>query len=452
MELYELWEKTLGEIELQVSRPNFATWLKNSQIINKQEGVVVVGLPNNFAKGWVEEKWDKIILGTLRSLDESVKKVEFVISPQKPSKIIIPVSRESETNKAQLSFSEFKIDPETNLNPQYNLEAFAVGSSNEMAYAAIMAVVNSVGTKYNPLFIYGGVGVGKTHMIQAAGNEIKNRYQNKLKVRYVPSEKFTNDVIWAIRNKRMDMIKVKYRNVDVLIIDDIQFIGGKVRTEEEFFHTFNTLHEQNKQIIISSDRPPRFIPTLEERMKSRFEGGITVDVGYPDFELKVAVLKLKLEEAKNELDDDVINLIASKVSKSLRELEGILNKVLFYKDIKKTGINTKLVEQIINNVTKQPTKAINPNQIIKTVAGFFEVSSNDLTGRSRKQEIVEPRQIAIYLLRDVLSLSYPFIADKLGKRDHTTAIYAYEKINKGIQENQALNQKVLMIKDLLEKE
>jgi chromosomal replication initiator protein len=452
MDLNQFWEKALGDIELQVSKPNFVTWFKNSKVIDKKDGLVVIGLPNNFAKEWVEKKYDKVILGSLRSLDETVKKIEFIIYSQK--KPLIPsdlVEKSSSENETQLSFTEFKIDPETSLNPQYTLQSYAVGSTNELAYAAITAVLNSVGNKYNPLFIYGGVGVGKTHLIQAAGNEIKKKSKGNIKVKYVSSEKFTNDVIWAMRNKRMDTIKAKYRNIDVLIIDDIQFIGGKEKTEEEFFHTFNALFEQNKQIILSSDRSPKFIPVLEERLSSRFEGGMTVDISSPDFELKVAVLRNKLEEKEVELSDEVVNAIAGKTQKNLRELEGILNKVLFYKEVKKEEVNAKTLDQIIDNIVQKPAKTTNPDQIMKIVSNFFEISISDIISRSRKKEIVEPRQVSIYLLRDILGLSYPYIANKLGKRDHTTAIYAYDKIKKEILKNQMLNQKIIMIRDIIDK-
>jgi chromosomal replication initiator protein len=452
MDLNQFWEKALGDIELQVSKPNFVTWFKNSRVIDKQDGVVVIGLPNNFAKEWVEKKYDKVILGSLRSLDETIKKVEFIIySQNKPLTSANLSEKMSSDNEVQLSFTEFKIDPETNLNPQYTLQSYAVGSTNELAYAAVMAILSSVGNKYNPLFIYGGVGVGKTHLIQAAGNEIKRKSKGNIKVRYVSSEKFTNDVIWAMRNKRMDTMKDKYRNVDVLIIDDIQFIGGKAKTEEEFFHTFNALFEQNKQIILSSDRSPKFIPVLEERLSSRFEGGMTVDISSPDFELKVAVLRNKLEERGIELSSEVVNAIASKTQKNLRELEGILNKVLFYQEVKKEEINAKTLDQIIDNIVQKPAKTINPDQIMKAVSNFFEISIADIISRSRKKEIVEPRQVLIYLLRDMLGLSYPYIADKVGKRDHTTAIYAYDKIKRLILKNQILNQKIIMIRDIIDK-
>ncbi len=445
-----MWEKALSDIELQISRPNFVTWFKNSRIVDKRDGgLVIIGLPNNFVKGWVEKNYNKLVLGAIRSIDENVKRVEFIINSQK-IKTMSVVNPQKDASEAQLSFVEFKIDPETNLNPHYTLKSFAVGSSNEMAYAAVSAVLTSLGRKYNPLFIYGGVGVGKTHLIQGLGNEIKSRYQGKVAVKYIPSEKFTNEVIAAMRGQRMETIKSKYRAVDVLIVDDIQFIGGKHRTEEEFFHTFNALHSQNKQIILSSDRPPKDIPTLEDRLRSRFEAGMTVDISCPDFELKMAVLKMKLEEKGVILDDKVISFIASKTQKNLRELEGILNKVLFYKEIKKTDVDVRLVDQIISNIVKQPVKNTNPSVVIKCVADYFELSLNDLIGKSRKQEFVEPRQIAIFLLRDLLNLSYPYIADKLGKRDHTTALYSYRKIEKAIQENQILSQKILIIKDLIE--
>ncbi|MEK6952677.1 MAG: chromosomal replication initiator protein DnaA [Nanoarchaeota archaeon] len=449
MDLNSLWEKALGEIELQVSRPNFATWLKNSKLIsNKESGAMTVGLPNNFAKEWVENKYHKIILGALRNIDSNIRKVEYCVHGNQLASTAGKSANLSEKNH-QLVFSELKVDPETNLNPSYTLDSFVVGSSNEMAHAAVSAVLKNIGKKYNPLFIYGGVGVGKTHLIQGLGNEINKLYENKIKIRYVPSEKFTNEVIWAMRNKRMETIKDKYRMVDVLIIDDIQFVGGKARTEEEFFHTFNALYEANKQIVLSSDRSPRFIPILEERLRSRFEGGMIVDITYPDYELKVAVLKNKLASKGAVLNDEVVNCIANKVRKGLRELEGILNRILFYQQVKNLEITTKLAEQIMSEVIKEPVKNIGPDQIIKTVADYFEISPSDLISRSRKKELVECRQITAYLLRDILSLSYPFIGERLGKRDHTTVIYACEKITRELSNNQTLSQNILTIKDRL---
>ena len=455
MEFDLFWQTALGDIELQVSRPNFVTWFKNSKLIDKKEGTALIGLPNNFAKEWVENKYNKVVLGALRNLDETTKKVEFVVFNDRTQKPVLKTfSRNIETRPddfGQLSFAEFKVDPVTNLNSRYTLSSFIVGKSNEMAHAAALAVIDQVGTKYNPLFIYGGVGLGKTHLMQGAGNEIGSRYGGKIKVKYVSSERFTNDVIWAIRNKRMETVKAKYRLVDVLIIDEIQFIAGKAATEEEFFHTFNALYENNKQIIVSSDRPPKFIPTLEERLRSRFEGGMIVDIGYPDYELRSAIIRTKLQEKKVSLSDEVIDFVANKIQKNFREIEGILNKILFYQSKQNSHITPKTVEEIITESVQEPTKNINPNQIIKIVAEFSEVSPLDLINKSRKKEIAESRQILMYLLRDMLELSYPYIGRKVGKRDHTTAMYAYEKISREINKNPALNQKVLMIRELISK-
>lgn len=452
MNLQEFWKNVLAEIELQMLHPSSATWLKNSQLVEKNDGVALVSLPNNFAKSWVETKYQKIILGALRNLDETVKKVEFtVVSGQSNGTIKKAPENIEENESGQLIFSEFKVDPETNLNPKYTLSSFIVGRSNELAHAAALAIIQEMGKKYNPFFVYGGVGVGKTHLLQGIGNEIKNKYQDKVKVRYVTSEKFLNEVVWAMRNKRMETIKEKYRLIDTLIIDDIQFIGGKQRTEEEFFHTFNALYQNNKQIIVSSDKPPKFIPTLQERLRSRFEGGMIVDIGYPDYELKINIIKNMLEKRGSVLSDEVIVAIAGKVQKNLRELEGVLNKILFYKNTKKIEISPKIADQIISETLQKPILNINPNQIIKTVAEVFEISVNDLASRSRKKELTHPRQIAMYLLREILSLSYPFIGEKIGKRDHTTAIYAYEKILEEINKNSELHQKILTIKELLER-
>ncbi len=440
----------MAELELQISRLNFLTWFKNSRIIEKDdEGKIILGIANNFAKEWVENKYHKNILSILRSLDGSVKKIEYrvngEIKPKKEIKIRFP------EDAPQPALPELRIDPETNLSPRYTLDSFIVGSSNELAYAAVSAVIKNVGKKYNPLFIYGGTGLGKTHLIQAAGNKIKDDYKNKVKVKYVPSEKFVNEVVSGIRNKRMDDMKTRYRNVDVLIIDDIQFIGGKEKTEEEFFHTFNVLYENNKQIIISSDRPPAAIPTLEQRLRSRFEGGMIADITYPDFETRLAIIKNKIGEKNISLGGDVCNLIATKIQRNIRELEGVLNKIIFYQEVKNIELTAQAIEVIINNTLQQSSKNITPQQIIKIVASFSEIEIADLINRSRKKELIEPRQISAFLLRDLLGMSYPDIGEKLGKRDHTTAIYSYEKILQGINKNQKLNQKVILIKEIIYK-
>jgi chromosomal replication initiator protein len=449
----ELWKTVLGEIEVQISRPNFLTWLKNSELVNKdeKEGIALVGLPNNFAKEWVKNRYHKIILGSLRNVDSSIKQVNYTVTstaPQIVKKKEVPRGLELTDEKLN-TISELAINPKTNLNSKYSFDTYVVGSSNELAFAAIQAIINDVGKKYNPLFIYGGVGLGKTHLLQAAGNAVIQKYENKVRVLYTTSEKFINDVVWSVRNKRMEDMKKKYRDIDMLIIDDIQFIGGKPATELEFFYTFNALYENNKQIIISSDRSPAAIPTLEERLRSRFEGGMIADVSYPDYEMRLAILKTKVQNQNVSIEDWVLEYIATKIQRNIREVEGVLNKVVFFEEYKHQKITQKKLDEIINETAQITPKNVNPQDILKTVAEFYEISQTDLTDRGRKQEVVEPRQVAMFLLRDILKLSYPHIGEKLGKRDHTTVIHACEKIGKELTHNQNLNQKLMLIKEKL---
>jgi chromosomal replication initiator protein len=456
MNTKDIWKAVLGEVELQISKPNFLTWLKQSQLVEKDDkkGKVIVGLPNNFAKEWVKNRYHKLILNSLRNIDGGIKEIDYVVVNEKTKPTTIKENKKTkrgQETESQNSLIETRVDSKTNLNPRYTLDTFVVGNSNELAYAAVQAVINNVGTKYNPLFIYGKVGLGKTHLIQAAGNEVVRRGKKKSSVLYVTSEKFINDVVWAIRNKRMEDVKKKYRDIDMLIIDDIQFIGGKTATEQEFFYTFNALYEQNKQIILSSDRPPASIPTLEERLRSRFEGGMVADVSYPDYETRLAILKTKAQANNWSIEEKITEVIAAKVQKNIRELEGVLNKVVFYQDFKNEKINTKRLEKIISETLETPSKNITAKDIIKTVAGFFEVKEMDIEKRSRKKEVVQPRQISMYLMRDILKMSYPNIGEKLGKRDHTTVIHAYDKISRKINEDSTLNQKIMLIKEQLYK-
>ncbi len=451
MDLENLWKLVLGEMAQKTSRANFATWLKGSRFLDRRDGVGCIGLPNNFAKEWVQNKYHKDLLGIIRLFDDSIKKLEFLVISEAPeeARTRVVVGERTSPNQSQISL-EFRVDPETNLNSRYNLGGFVVGSSNELAHAAAGAVVQDVGTKYNPFFVYGGVGLGKTHLIQAMGNEILSRYHGSVKPKYVTSERFTNDVVWAIRNKRMEDIKKKYRDVDVLIIDDIQFIGGKEKTEEEFFHTFNALYEHNKQIIISSDRPPQSIPTLEERLRSRFEGGLIVDISYPEYETRVAIIKSKLQQNGRMLSDEVVDLIARRVKKNIRELEGVLNKIVFYQDKKQNDISRKVAEEIIDKSIQTFSRPVSDAQVIGAVADFYNIPTSDLIGRCRRKEIVEPRQVTMYLLRDILGLSYPYIGEKMG-RDHTTAIHSFEKITVELTKNSNLNQKMFQIRELINK-
>lgn len=448
MNLEELWQLTLGEMEVQLSRANFITWLKNSHLVNREEGVLYVSLPNHFAREWVENKYHKNLLGIIRNLDPSTKKLEFVVRPEHqeapPEKV---TAKEFDRFENRIDF-QFKVDPDTNLNSRYTMDSFVVGPSNELAFAAANAIVQDVGTKYNPFFVYGGVGLGKTHLIQAIGNGVSEKYQKKIRPRYVSSEKFTSDIVWALRNKRIDDIKKKYRDCDLLIIDDIQFISGKEKTMEEFFHTFNALYENNKQIIISSDRPPQSLATLEDRLRSRFEGGLIADIGYPEYEMRLAIVRSKLQEKNQELGDAIVDIVARRVKKNIRELEGVLNKIMFSQETKKRPLTEEEVEDIIKKSLKNFSQRVSDDQILKAVAEFFNVAPEELVRRVRRKEVVEPRQIAMYLLRDILDMSYPYIGEKMG-RDHTTAIHAVDKITQEINKNSSLNQKINLIKDLI---
>ena len=450
MNLKELWQNILGEIELNISKANFITWFKNTKIHSKKEGVVTIGAPNGFTREWLENKYNKIILKTLRNNSPDIKEVKFIIeggtSPIIVNRKKIPLL----FSEDQLKFQELSINKETNLNPKYNFENFIIGSFNELAQAAGRAIVKHPGNIYNPLFIYGGVGLGKTHLLQAIGNELIKKNPSK-KIQYLSSEKYTSELVDAISKKGMDSFKKKYQKIDTLIIDDIHFIAGKEKTQEEFFHTFNALYQKNKQIIISSDKPPKAISTLEERLRSRFEGGMIADISYPDLETRIAILKSKLKEKKIKIPDEILNYIATYIQKNIRELEGALNRLIAFSQINETALNLKTTSQILSKIISTPKKKTNLKNIIKIVSEFYDISINDLINRSRKKELVYPRQITMYLVREELNSSYPYIGEKLGGRDHTTVMYACQKINKEIENNQSLQQEINLIKERIYK-
>lgn len=451
MEHTELWQHVLSEVELNVSKASFNTWFQHTGIQSKQDGIVLVSVPNSFAKEWLESKFNKFILKSLRTVSSDVKDVKFVItiasSPlasQKPKK-----KKEEEKEIVLDNQFEFAgVDAETNLNNKYTFDEFVVGSSNELAHAAAISVTKNLGTIYNPLFIYGGVGAGKTHLLQAIGNEVMKMYKGK-KVKYVSSEKFTNELVSAIQNKSMERFKEDYRQNDVLIIDDVQFLAGKEKTQEEFFHTFNALYEKNKQIIISSDRPPKAIPTLEDRLQSRFEGGMIADIGYPDYETRLAILKNKVIKKQVVLSDDIVEFIANSFQKNLRELEGALNKVIVHMKISKTPFSVEEAKKILYPSIHAPKKNINVKHIIQTVANFYGVNEKQLIIKTRKQEIVKPRQITMYLLREEFKFSYPSIGSKIGGRDHTTVMHACEKIEEQLKEDEELAEELNLIKKIV---
>ena len=443
----ELWQALLAQIQFNISKASFATWFKDTEILTKENGRVIISVPNNFSKEWLENKYNKFIFKILHSLDEEIKEVKYQVShPGVKLKTSTAVAVDSFNQVAQLEFQEFKINKETNLNPRYTFDNFVVGPFNELPQAAAWAVAQNPGFVYNPLFIYGGVGLGKTHLLQAIGNEVVKRFPQK-RTKYIPSEKFTSGIVNSIKNHNIEKFKSLYKDIDVLIIDDVQFLAGKEKTQEEFFHIFNNLYEKNKQIILSSDRPPKAISALEERLRSRFEGGMIADISLPDFETRLVILKAKSQEKGVNLSDDIFEYVASNIQRNIRELEGALNRLAIYQKLNNQSPNLETVKILLKNVIFSPTKVTNFEKILKAVAFFYNLNEKDLLIASRKKEIVKPRQIAMYLLRKELKSSFPFIGKKFGGKDHTTAIHAYNKIVKEIENNENLSEEINLIKE-----
>jgi chromosomal replication initiator protein len=433
----ELWQATLAQVQFNTSPAIFSTWFRNTKILDRKDEKIIISVPNNFSKEWLENKYNKELLKILRSLNPEIK-AETKKEPLVKNTI----------NENQLEFQTYKINKETGLNPKYVFENFVVGSFNELPHAAAIAISKKPGLVYNPLFVYGGVGLGKTHLIQAIGNEIHKKFPKK-KIKYISSEKFISGVVNSIREHNIENFKNDFKKTDLLIIDDIQFLTGKEKTQEEFFHIFNTLYQNNKQMIISSDRIPKAIPLIESRLRSRFEGGMIVDVGTPDIETRMAILKVKAKERKVNLSNDVLEYIAENIQNNIRELEGAINKISIHQNMKNKDIDINEIKTILKNLILAPQKPINSKKIITIVANFYDLKEKDLFVSTRKKEIVRPRQIAMYLLRDMLKCSFPFIGRKFQGKDHTTTIYACSKISKEIQENETLNEEINLIKQRL---
>ncbi|MBA7599017.1 Chromosomal replication initiator protein DnaA [subsurface metagenome] len=443
----ELWQALLAQIQFNISKANFATWFKNTGVFSKKEGEIIISVPNNFSKEWLENKYNKLIFKILHNLDEEIKEVKYSVNKpgvktKKSSASFVGTLVET----PQLEFQEFKINKETNLNPRYTFENFIVGPFNELSQAAAWAVSQNPGSVYNPLFIYGGVGLGKTHLLQAIGNEVVKKVPQK-RIKYVSSEKFTSGIINSIRNHDVEKFKSLYKDIDVLMIDDIQFLSGKEKTQEEFFHIFNNLYEKNRQIVLSSDRPPKAISALEERLRSRFEGGMIADIGLPDLETRLAILRAKSQEKKVNFSNEILEYIASNIQINIRELEGALNRLAAYQKLNNKSPNLEATKTLLKNIIFSPKKVANPEKIIRAVAFFYDLKEKEILATSRKKEIVKPRQIAMYFLRQELKSSFPFIGRKFGGKDHTTAIHAYNKIVKELETSDNLIEEINLIKE-----
>lgn len=448
----ELWENVLVELELSLSKANFTTWFKDTHILKVDDGVVYLGVPNQFVKDWLASKYHKLILKSLRGLFETARSIEYAVSkspprrhePESPRRVIpAPIA----ASLGELPLAEYYINKENNLNPRYTLESFVVGSFNELAHAAAQAVIKRPGIAYNPLFIYGETGVGKTHLIQAVGNHIKHGGPEK-RVLYVTSEKFLLDYVSSLQNNKTNAFKEKYRQYDVLIMDDIQFFSKKEKIQEELFHLFNTLYDNNKQIIFSCDQHPNMIPSLEERLKSRFSAGMIVPITGPDHESRVAILKTKASQSLFLLPDDIAHYLADAVSGNIRELEGILNMIVCKKELENRELSLADIKALVKDAAR-PKRMVSPKDIIKTIADFYQVEEGSIYEKTRRKEVVKPRQIIMYILREDFHISYPTIGEKLGGRDHTTVIHSCEKIKQDLKVDSALGTEVAQIRTML---
>ena len=445
----QLWESVLGEIEITLSKANFTTWFKDTFISTFEDEQIIICVPNMFTKTWLENKYNKQIKQAIENIShKKIKKIFYKIEIKKNNSVDgllrkIKLKKNNENNSI-ISINRF------GLNTRYFFDSFIVGKGNELAHAASQAVAANPGKAYNPLFIYGDVGLGKTHLLQAIGHEILKKTD---KILYITSEKFTNDYIQAVKVGNAKEFKEKYRGVDLLLVDDIQFMGGKDGTQQEFFHTFNELHQGDKQIVISSDRPPKAIPAMEKRLLSRFEWGMIADVGQLDIETRMAILKAKCSEKKYHLEDKILYYLSENIQNNIRELEGALNRLIAYHEFNNTKPTINSTKEILNNlIINIKTKSTTIKSVINTVSNFFDVEIKDILGKSRKKELVYPRQISMFLIREEIGSSFPTIGNELGGRDHTTAMHAHNKIKKEHKENGKIKQDIESIKQLLYRE
>ncbi|PIR93751.1 chromosomal replication initiator protein DnaA [Candidatus Falkowbacteria bacterium CG10_big_fil_rev_8_21_14_0_10_39_11] len=457
-----LWQAVLADLELKLSKASFTTWLKNTFIVSSGDGRIIIGVPNTFSQAWLKQKYHQTIYKIIQDKsDLRIKSIEYKVQSLKNYKEQLehakkqpptpPMLSKQETTISQnLKSSNTGITQEYGLNPKYTFDSYIIGKSNELAHAASKAVAEKPGLSYNPLFIYGGVGLGKTHLSQSIGNAINQRDPDK-KIVYVTCEQFTNDFISSIQKGKPERFTATYRTADVLLIDDIQFLAGKEGTQEAFFHTFNDLHQKNKQIVITSDRPPKAIATLEDRLLSRFEWGMIADISQPDLETRIAILKTKCTEKNFELEHEIVQYITMNIQNNVRELEGALNKIIAYYQLNHVEPTLENVKNILFSISSSSRKndSISIKKLIDTIGEFYEINEADILGKSREKRFAFPRQIIMFLLREELNYSYPTIGAEIGNRDHTTAMHAYSKISNNLETDEKLRQEINLIKQKL---
>ena len=446
MDNNKLWDSVLVEIELSTSKANFSMWFKDTYIIKQEEGIVFLSVPNVFVKDWLNNKYHKSILKSLRGFADYIRSIEYIVSKDAPQKR----SGKNETISPQpgneLPLQDFYINKEDNLNPRYTFESFVIGPFNELAFTAAQAILKSPAI-YNPLFIYGNTGHGKTHLLQAIGNFIKMSGAEK-KVYYLTSDKFAQDYINSLNNGKVNQFKEQYRKYDLLIIDDIQFFASKQKIQEEFFHLFNNLHDNSKQIIFSSDKHPNFIQGLEERVKSRFNAGMIVEIPAPDIESRIQIIKKKSSLVNISISADIIEFLASSIEGNIRELEGALNSIICQTQLKNKELNLNDIKHLIKNNIKQK-KQISVKEVIKIISEFYNIEEEMVYKKTRKKEIVKPRQVIMYILREDFNISFPSIGDKLGGRDHTTVMHSCEKIKNDLKTDLLLSKEIEQLRAMM---
>jgi chromosomal replication initiator protein len=452
----QIWSQVQEELRFQLAKRTYDMWLKNTSVVSTDGATFRIGVPSKLAKDWLEDRFSGLIQETLQAVTGSEVDIDFVISPSlhRPAVATLeadddePATENGHDNGVEAVVDSVGIAP-SELNARFRFSSFVVGHNSQFAHAAAKAVAEAPGDSYNPLFLYGGVGLGKTHLMHAIGHEVHDRFPRK-RVVYLTSEQFTNEVISSIATARMGEFRHKYRTVDVLLIDDVQFLAGKDRTKEEFFHTFNALHEINKQIVISSDRPPKEIPTLEDRLRSRFEWGLIADIQPPDFETRLAILHSKLGNNSSLIPEEVLSFIAHKVQRNIRELEGALTRVQAFAAIHQRPLDQEEAARLLSDIIPAGTrKPINVDRIQALVADYYNVTLEDMKGKRRDKHIVFPRQVAMYLVREETPSSLPAIGKAFGGRDHTTALHSIEKIANELKEDERLRYEVQAIREKL---
>ncbi len=478
-ELSYLWEQALGEAEKVLSKPSFETWLKSTRPVALKNDTIIVEVPNDFTKDWLETRYKNLLMDVLEKVSSRSYSINFISTPfleqeelennqmeENLDKNFISETRRKSTQTNWMGSSSAASSSEVHtqarssvetasppqnsqsllsLNPKYTFDSFVVGSCNRLAHAASLAVSEAPSKAYNPLFVYGGVGLGKTHLMHAIGHFVKKSHLEN-RVFYLSTEKFTNEFINAIRDNKTVDFRNKYRNIDVLLIDDIQFLAGKEQTQEEFFHTFNALHDHNKQIVISSDRPPKDIPTLEDRLRSRFEWGLITDIHSPDLETRIAILKKKAHLEGVTLPEEVFNFIANQIETNIRELEGALIRVMAFSSLNNASIDLSIAQEALKHILSEKKKTVTVDKIIDSTAQYFGITSNEIQAKKRSKNVAFPRQLAMFLSRELTEHSLPKIGEEFGGKDHSTVIHAHKKISQEINRNQEIKQIVDYLK------